>query len=311
VEASSGGVLVVDKPVDWSSAQVVAHVKRCLGLRKAGHAGTLDPFATGVLVVLLNSATRLARFLLADRKAYEARMRLGEETDTQDLTGSVQHRAPVPSLDAGMLAAVLKGFEGQIEQAPPTFSALKHRGVPLYRLARQGNPVQKPARRVHVERLRLRGMELPDVDVEVVCSAGTYVRSLCADIGRALGCGAHVRQLRRTRCGPFHLAQAVTLEQLDALVGDGRAGERVLPCATTLEHFATLVADGASAARVRHGQPVTMDDFGTGDGSGAQGDPASTYFKVIDPGGALIGVLQRHPEDGRLQYCCVFDPGID
>lgn len=308
---SSGGVLVVDKPVDWSSAQVVAHVKRRLGLRKAGHTGTLDPFATGVLVVLLNSATRLARFLLTDRKAYEARMRLGEETDTQDFTGVVQHRAPVPCLDAETLTSVLQRFEGQIEQAPPMFSALKHRGVPLYRLARQGQPVQKPARTVVIERLRLRGMELPEVDVEVVCSAGTYVRTLCADIGHFLGCGGHLRQLRRTRCGPFQLAQAVTLEQLDALVRNDRAGEHILPALAALEHFTTLVADDASVARVRHGQPLTMDDFDAGDGSGAQGDPASTYFKVIDPGGALIGVLQRHPGDGRLDYCCVFNPGID
>lgn len=306
---ASGGVLVVDKPGDWSSAQVVDRVKRRLGVRKAGHTGTLDPFATGVLVVLLNSATRLARFLLADGKVYEARMRLGEETDTQDRTGRVLRREPVRPMEAQTLKTVLERFEGSQEQLPPVYSALKHQGVPLYRLARQGRPVQKAARRVHIDRLRLRSLDWPDVDLEVACSAGTYVRTLCADIGRALGCGGHLRELRRTRCGPFHLDQAVSLEELDALVAQGRIDACLLPPAAAVVHFSTLEANDAVTARVHQGQAVTMDDFDTRGNSGAQTRPGETLYRVLDRRGALIAVLQRPAAGSRLEYACVFPAG--
>ncbi len=191
------GVLVVDKPAGISSAKAVAIVKRLLGVRKAGHAGTLDPLATGILVCCLNRATRLAYFLLKGAKTYKAVLHLGVETDTQDATGNIitQHRNIIAN--EAEIRAVIKRFEGKIKQLPPVYSALKHDGVPLYKLARRGKPVQKPAREVFIKKIRIHAIDLPYIRFTVSCSTGVYIRALCADIGTTLGCGGHLKELRR------------------------------------------------------------------------------------------------------------------
>ncbi len=199
------GIFVIDKPENISSAAVVARLKKILGVRKAGHAGTLDPFATGVLVCCVNQATKLARFFLHSNKKYTAVLKLGVETDTQDLTGTVISRCEDINFDEKKIKSVFEKFKGAIEQVPPVYSALKHEGVPLYKLARQGKPVQKPPRPVFISCLNIIEINLPEISFEVSCSGGTYIRTLCADIGAELGCGGHLKELRRTESSGFPL----------------------------------------------------------------------------------------------------------
>ncbi|MBI9081972.1 MAG: tRNA pseudouridine(55) synthase TruB [Desulfobacterales bacterium] len=296
------GVIIIDKPAGLSSARVVATVKRIFQVAKAGHTGTLDPFATGVMVCPVNSATRLARFLLHGSKTYTGVLKLGMETDTQDSTGIVTARNVVPQLDRNELDAVFGQFRGAIEQAPPAYSALKHQGVPLYKLARQGRPVQKPPRAVSVFALSIQAVALPRVHFEVTCSGGTYVRTLCADIGAAIGCGGHLESLRRTRCGPFSLAQAVTLDQL---AGHDRAGtldRLIIAMADVLPDLPVLRADASLARKIAVGG--ALDELDAGDGW-----PSVTpggHIKVVGPGDELLAVLEAQP-GGRYRYCCVLN----
>jgi tRNA pseudouridine55 synthase len=298
------GILVIDKPAGISSAGVVERVKRLLAAGKVGHAGTLDPQATGVLLCCVNQATRLARFLLEGPKTYEAVMRLGVATDTQDAGGEVIARRPVGAIAAAELEAVLRRFQGPGWQRPPAFSALKLDGVPLYRMARQGRPVQKPARRIELHRIRLLAAELPEVRFEVRCSAGTYIRTLCADIGEALGCGAHLAQLRRTECHGFTSGQALGLEALAGLAAAGRVGEALIPMAQALPGLPETVAGEALAQKVRHGHPVTRAMLA--DAAGGAPPPEAGFFKLLDAAGQLVAVLRAVPQSEALFYGCVF-----
>jgi len=211
------GLLLIDKPSGLSSHDVVRQVRRLFKTRKVGHAGTLDPLATGVLPVAIGEGTKLLQFLLAEEKAYRATMRLGITTDTLDSEGTVLTRTDVSEELLSLLPAVLKSFRGDIEQIPPMYSALKRNGVPLYKLARAGQVVEREARAVTIERLELLDTQLPDLTIEVECTKGTYVRTLCADIGEALGCGAHVIALRRLRTGQYPIEHCLPLDQLGEL----------------------------------------------------------------------------------------------
>jgi tRNA pseudouridine55 synthase len=211
------GILVVNKPVDISSARVVSIVKKALNAKKVGHAGTLDPFAEGVLICCVNQATRLADFLLHGSKKYIAELKLGEETDTQDSTGTVISTVEPENYSSETLKRVFNAFEGTIEQLPPVYSALKHKGVPLYKLARSGKPFQKPPRQVEIYSIAILDIALPLIRFEVSCSAGTYIRTLGADIGKMLGCGGHLNALKRTASSGFTLEQAVSLSALEKL----------------------------------------------------------------------------------------------
>ena len=210
------GILIVDKPAGWTSHDVVGRVRRLAGTRRVGHAGTLDPMATGVLVVLVGRATRAAGFAEAQAKGYAAHIRFGMTTDTLDTEGRVlTEGGAAPSL--GEILAVLPRFRGRIEQVPPMYSAIKQNGRKLYEIARAGGEVEREARAVNITRLDCRG-PLPggDFELDVECSKGTYIRSLCADIGAALGCGACMSALRRTYSGAFRVEDALTLEEIEA-----------------------------------------------------------------------------------------------
>ena len=211
------GLLLIDKPSGLSSHDVVRQVRRLFKTRKVGHAGTLDPLATGVLPVAIGEGTKLLQFLLAEEKAYRATMRLGVTTDTLDSEGAELTQAAIPSDALTLLPALLKKFTGEIAQIPPMYSALKRNGVPLYKLARAGQVVEREARHVTIQRLVLVDAQLPDVTIEVECTKGTYIRSLCADLGDALGCGAHVIALRRLRTGQYPIERCIPLDQLGEL----------------------------------------------------------------------------------------------
>lgn len=210
------GILLLDKPEGLSSNHALQRSKRALNARKAGHTGTLDPFATGLLVCCLGRATKLAGQLLDSDKGYRATLRFGSETDSGDLTGEIVSTAPegFNGVTAEALQAVLPGFLGEIEQIPPMHSALKRDGKPLYKYAREGITLERPPRTVTIHQLDLLSVTPTEAVIDVLCSKGTYIRTLAQDIGRRLGCGAHLSALRRTRVGPFHIDNAIQLEAL-------------------------------------------------------------------------------------------------
>lgn len=254
------GILVVDKPKGLSSFDVVRQVRRLCQTRRVGHAGTLDPLATGVLPVAVGQATRLVEYLMAGEKSYQATCRLGVATDTQDSDGRILQESPWQQVDRAAFDAVLADFAGEIRQLPPMFSALKKDGQPLYRLARQGIEVERQLRTVRIESLVVDAFSPPDVTFTVRCSKGTYVRTLCHDIGQQLGCGAHMAALRRLACGPFTLAESHGLEGLQSLAEQGLPLPLVSPAAA-LADWPALAVDGAVLGRLRNGVAPVMDEL--------------------------------------------------
>ena len=253
------GLLLLDKPRGLSSNTALQKARRLLDADKAGHGGTLDPLADGLLPLMFGEACKLAESALEGDKAYEAEVRLGQVTTTDDAEGEVVATAPVAFSDAE-LQAVLSRLRGRIVQVPPVYSALKVAGKPLYRYARDGNPVQPAPREVQVHQLELLKRsdgDRPMIRIRVGCSKGTYIRSLARDIGAALGCGAHLRALRRTKVGRFAVADAVTLEALEALAPDARRAWLV-DLEALVADWPSVTLDAAETARFRQGQSVPL-----------------------------------------------------
>jgi tRNA pseudouridine55 synthase len=257
------GFLVIDKCAGFSSHDVVSRVRRILGQKKAGHTGTLDPFATGVLPLALGEGTKAIQFLDESVKEYRAVMRLGITTDTQDFTGKVLAEACTAHLTEQDLLALVPRFTGTLSQLPPMFSALKRGGVPLYALARKGIEVEREEREVEILSVRFDWIRLPDAAFTVRCSRGTYVRTLALDMGEALGCGAHLIELRRTLSGPFAEAQAITLEEL-AQASD--PASLLVPLQVALTHLRELRLTPQDAAQVKNGVVPACEGLVTGDG---------------------------------------------
>ena len=254
------GALLLDKPVGSSSNRALQEAKRLLGAKKAGHGGTLDPLASGLLVLLFGEATKFAGPMLDADKEYLATLKLGERTDTGDAEGAIVETRPV-RVTAAAVEKVLARFRGAIEQTPPMHSALKRDGVPLYKLARQGRSVERAARAVRILELEAVGGELPFLELRVRCSKGTYIRSLAEDIGAALGTGAHLAALRRTASGFFRIEDASTLDALRAMP-DPRA--RLLPLSALLQGLPRAALDPAAEARLRNGQPLQISGLAEG-----------------------------------------------
>ena len=300
------GIVVVNKPAGLSSARAVARVKRLLQARKAGHTGTLDPFARGVLVCCLNQATRLAGFLLGSPKTYEGVLTLGVETDTQDATGRIISARDGTAVAEQDLLRIFQGYEGAYSQTPPVYSALKHGGVPLYALVRRGRAVQKPARPVFIYRIRVLAIERPRVRFEVRCSAGTYIRTLCADIGRDAGCGGHLSELTRLESGGFTLDDALTPEALEDRVRHGTASQAVIPMARALPEVPAVVADLPVREKVSTGRPLAVEDLDVEKAIPAWTADGGRLLKLIDPHGELLAVMEYVPGSSMLGYRCVF-----
>lgn len=258
------GFLVVDKPAGMSSHQVVAMLRRTLGEKKIGHTGTLDPFATGVLPIALGEGTKAITFLDESVKEYRATMRLGISTDTQDLEGEILEQRSWSHVTREAVESLVQAFSGNLLQVPPMFSALKRDGVPLYKLARKGETVEREPRAITVHSLVMERIELPEVSFTVRCSRGTYVRTLAHDMGESLGCGAHLLALRRTKSGPFSLENSFTLDEI--AVGPPRevAVRHFVPVRTALAHLPELELTPAGSARVRNGIPPLEGDLASG-----------------------------------------------
>lgn len=251
------GILLTDKRAGQTSYDVIRGIKSLMiGAtgRKFGHAGTLDPFATGLLIILLGQGTKLSSFLTALEKTYRATMRLGIETDTMDLTGKEVSRKKVPEFSVDDIRGVAGHFVGTLEQEPPAYSALRVHGKRAYDLARKGLTVRLEKRLVRVERIQVLGVDLPDVTLEVTCSKGTYVRRLASDIGASLGPGAHLRGLRRLSIGPFRAADAVKVGDTEQGWQKAELTRRVIPLRAALPHLPEIIVDETIAAEIRHGR---------------------------------------------------------
>jgi len=277
-------IVLVDKPAGISSAEVVRRVKSRVKPARVGHLGTLDPFATGLLPIMIGEATKLAPFIDGGDKEYTGLIRLGVETDTLDRDGAVVRRADVPAIAAENLAQVTAQFSGAIEQVPPVFSAIKRAGVPLYRLARRGDDVAPPEKRsVEIKRLDLK-CEAPDaIRFVATCSPGTYARALARDIGVAIGTVAHLEQLRRTRNGAFSIADAMALADILAALDSGALPPRLISLRDALVGIPELVVDGAAEKRLRNGDSRALD---------SQVPPGGPLFKVISQSGELTAVAR-------------------
>jgi tRNA pseudouridine55 synthase len=249
------GILLLDKPSGQSSNQALQRVRRLYRARKAGHCGSLDPLATGLLPICLGQATRFSSYLLGASKIYRAGCRLGQTTTTGDAEGEIVGESPV-SVDENRLARVLAGFLGSSEQVPPMYSALKHEGRRLYELAREGRQVEREARRIEIYRLELLAFESPRIEIEVHCSKGTYIRTLAEDIGSALGCGAHLDALRRTAVDTLGLEDSVDMERLERLADSGTEAldALLLPASAALSHYPELELAADSARDIRQGK---------------------------------------------------------
>jgi tRNA pseudouridine55 synthase len=293
------GILNIDKPAGKTSYGVVAMVKRLSGERRVGHAGTLDPAATGVLPVCLGQATRVVEFLVPATKTYRAEIELGIATDTFDASGTVTLRVDPSSVDLNKFQSALASFRGPIQQTPPMYSALKHRGQPLYKLARAGINVERRSRTVTVHRLELVSWQPPVVALEIECSKGTYVRSLAHDLGQALGCGAHLKGLVRTRCGIFGIEDAVSLARLEEVFRRGDWQRFLYPVDSVLQDFDAVVVDDAAVLVIKNGQPIAIED------SHAV-DTDKIYRRAYSRDGSFLGLLRYVPDKGLWQPKKVF-----
>jgi len=251
------GVLNINKPAGMTSHDVVDRVRRILGMQRVGHTGTLDPQATGVLPICVGRATRIAQYLTQAEKEYVMTLRLGVTTDTLDAAGKETGRVAELHVRREDVEAILPRFTGKIQQVPPLYSAKKHQGERLYRLARRGEVVERAPVTVTVFALELLGFALPDVQLKATCSKGTYARSLCDDMGRELGCGGHLHTLCRTRAGRFALAGSVTPEGLEERVLSGRLGDVLMPISEALAHLPGARVAPEAGPLILHGNAIT------------------------------------------------------
>jgi len=280
---TQSGLLLVDKPEGPSSAHVVYKVKKILGPKKVGHLGTLDPFASGLLLLGINEGTKVADIFLAAPKSYRGLMVLGVETDSQDGTGNVLDRRPVPALSGSELVALEKKFTGNLQQTPPMFSALKKDGVRLYRLARQGKEIPREHRSIRVEMLQLRKLNDVEIEFDVTCSRGTYVRTLAADMGKCLGCGAHLKSLRRMACAHLKVEQAIKMDELEDL--DSKAKVPLLTLPSALSHLRAVTWQNQWLSRLRLGQQEILGQIG----KPLEGE---RLMRIQDLRGELVALIQ-------------------
>jgi tRNA pseudouridine55 synthase len=286
--ASPSGVLVVDKAPGFTSFQVVAHLRRLLDASKVGHGGTLDPQAAGVLPILVNEATKLMAYLAEHTKEYVATARLGVVTDTQDLTGTVLREAPVPELSRASMEEVLARFAGEIRQVPPMYSALHVGGHRLYELARRGVEVEREPRAVTIHALTLESLERPRFTIRVVCGKGTYIRTLCADIGHAIGCGAALDRLVRTRVGPDSLDAALPWAEIVEARDPAPVWARLLPPESAVGHLTAVRLSEDTGTALLQGQRVPVAEAVT-----------PGLVRLYGSSGRFLGIGRASP-DGKL-----------
>jgi tRNA pseudouridine55 synthase len=276
------GVIVVDKPEGWTSHDVVAKSRRIANTRKAGHLGTLDPIATGVLPLVIGRATRLAQFYTRSDKIYEGVVRFGWSTTTYDRAGEPTSAKVDVRIEPEELERVLEPFRGEFLQTPPAVSAKKVEGRRAYELARNSVAVELEPVKIHVYEIAVLAVNGPDARLRVHCSGGTYMRSIAHDLGQALGCGAHLDELRRTASGEFEIDQARTVEQLASLAADERLIDALVPVSKMLPGFPSVFVDDLTATQIRNGRNFPASPF--------RSQPASRYVKAVTREGELVAI---------------------
>ncbi|MCK4726959.1 MAG: tRNA pseudouridine(55) synthase TruB [Anaerolineales bacterium] len=290
------GVLVVDKPIGMSSHDVVQIVRRGTGIRRAGHTGTLDPRASGVLVVLIGPAVRLSEFVSASDKRYQATIRLGSSTETYDAEGEItMGSTSIEDITEELFSDVLANFVGEIEQVPPPYSAVKVKGRKAYEMARKGEEVKLEPRTINVFSLEVLEWIPPEVVIDVYCSSGTYVRSLANDLGEEMGCGAHLIGLRRTKSGRFTLRDAIPLRRLQEAFDAGDWYNHLIPAAEALGDWPLVELDGDEVELVRHGHRVV-----------ATAEDASGWVRGVSQQGDLVALMEYVADSNEWQPRKVF-----
>jgi tRNA pseudouridine55 synthase len=293
------GILNINKPAGKTSYGVIAMVKRFTGERRAGHAGTLDPEATGVLPVCLGKGTRVVEFMMDAHKVYRADIELGVSTDTYDGEGKITARGDASSVTQDIIDQALEGFRGDILQVPPMYSALKHQGQPLYALARAGTTIERESRPVTIYRLNLIAWQSPLVTLEIECSKGTYIRSLANDLGERLGCGAYMKTLVRTGYGVFSIENAVTLTQLEEAAGRGGLTQYLHPIDSVLGHLPVVTVDTPGEEAIKTGSPPIID---------TDNIPAAEnkYCRAYSADGRFLAILHYDTDENRWRPKKVF-----
>lgn len=286
------GIICLDKPRDMSSFMAVKRASRILGVKKAGHTGTLDPMATGVLVIMLGHCTRFIELLPEHRKSYTARVKLGITTDTLDITGEILSESPV-NVTEELLLSVAEQFKGEISQVPPMYSALKKDGERLYDLARKGIEIERESRKITIEKLEIYDFDGIEFSMDVTCSAGTYIRSLCDDIGKSLGCGAVMTELRRTEANGFSIENAVTLEELEKLVSEEKADSVITSVETALMSYPEITVTKPQANRFHNGGALGYERL--------HGNYPMGIYRVYSPEKQLLGLGEIKEEKGDLE----------
>ncbi len=294
--AQLSGILAMNKPIGWTSHDVVARVRRLTGIKRVGHAGTLDPAAEGVLLVCLGAATRVSEYLMAGIKRYRAVIRLGATSATDDSEGPLTPGSPPDALDRATIDNALRRYVGDVEQVPPRFAAIKVGGRALYERARAGEEFVPERRLVHIDAIHLVAWDAPDVTIDVTCSKGTYIRSLARDLGQALGTGGYLLALTRTASGEFRLEETVTLDDVAAAIARGQFSSLLLPIDRAVAAWPALTLTAADATRVVQGQRCL-------DADPTLGDRARAY----DHRGHFIALLQRDVAANAWQPIKVFD----
>ena len=293
------GILNINKPPGRTSFSIVAMVKRLSGERRVGHAGTLDPLATGVLPVCLGQGTRVIEFLVDATKAYRAEIELGVATDTYDASGNITYRGDPSGITRERLEAALATFCGSIQQTPPMYSAVKHHGKPLYELARAGIKVDRRSRQAKIYHLEVTDWQPPVVTVEVVCGKGTYIRSLAHDLGQDLSCGANLRSLSRLRCGIFDIKDAISVPELEDAFRYGYWQQFVYPIDIVLSHLTAMVVGGDTSQNIKNGRPIGYIEPPPSVWS-------SNHCRIYTHDGCFLGVLRFDPEKRQWQPEKVF-----
>ncbi|MFC2072120.1 tRNA pseudouridine(55) synthase TruB [Chloroflexota bacterium] len=301
------GILNINKPWGKTSFSLVAMVKRLSGERRVGHAGTLDPEATGVLPICLGRGTRVVEFLVDTTKAYRAEIELGVTTETYDASGRIIQRGDPSGVNLEQLESALASFCGLIWQTPPMYSAIKRQGKPLYQLARAGITVERKSRLVKIHDLELVDWQPPVATVEVVCGKGTYIRSLAYDLGQTLGCGAHLKGLIRLRCGLFDISDAVSVPQLEDAFRYGSWQHFIYPIDSVLSHWPAMIVNDDARQGISNGRSLVL---GNGEGSEGNsyleqhipaGSSSENRCRVYALDGCFLGVLRFNPERGQWQ----------
>ena len=285
------GIICLDKPCDMTSFMAVKRASRILGVKKAGHTGTLDPMATGVLVIMLGHCTRFIELLPEHRKSYTARVKLGITTDTLDITGEVLSENEV-NVTYEQLLSVAENYKGDILQTPPMYSALKKDGERLYDLARKGIEIEREQRQITIEKLEIYDFDGTEFSMDVTCSAGTYIRSLCDDIGRELGCGAVMTALRRTEANGFSIEKSVTLEELEKLVSENKADDVITSVENALMSYPEIKVSKPQANRFQNGGELGYERL--------HGEFPVGIYRVKSPDGEFLGLGEILTEKGDL-----------